>query len=166
MSLPSFDPLRALSELVRGGVRFVVIGGIAGRLWGSPSVTNDLDICYARDEENLRALGATLVALHARLRGAPRDVRFVVDARTLAGGSSFTFVTDAGNLDCLAEPVGTRGFDDLAQAAERVDLDGFSVLVVSLDDLIRMKRSSGRAKDRIELEVLGALRDEIERPAG
>jgi hypothetical protein len=29
-----------------------------------------------------------------------------------------------------------------------------------------MKRSSGRAKDRIELEVLGALRDEIERPAG
>jgi hypothetical protein len=36
------------------------------------------------------------------------------------------------------------------------------VPVASLDDLIRMKRAAGRPKDRIELEILGALRDEID----
>jgi len=33
----------------------------------------------------------------------------------------------------------------------------------SLEDVIRMKQAAGRPKDRIEIEVLGALRDEVER---
>ena len=37
------------------------------------------------------------------------------------------------------------------------------MLVVSIDDLIRMKRAAGRAKDLIEVEVLAAVRDELER---
>lgn len=32
-----------------------------------------------------------------------------------------------------------------------------------IDDLIRMKRASARPKDRIELEVLRAVRDERDR---
>lgn len=34
--------------------------------------------------------------------------------------------------------------------------------VASLEDLIRMKTAAGRPKDRVELETLGALRDELE----
>jgi hypothetical protein len=30
-------------------------------------------------------------------------------------------------------------------------------------DLIAMKRAAGRPKDRIELEILGALREELDR---
>lgn len=36
------------------------------------------------------------------------------------------------------------------------------VKLASLDDLIRMKRAAGRPKDRVEIEILGALRDEID----
>jgi hypothetical protein len=39
-------------------------------------------------------------------------------------------------------------------------LDGRTTLVASIDDLIRMKRAAGRDKDLIEVEVLGALREE------
>jgi hypothetical protein len=38
--------------------------------------------------------------------------------------------------------------------------EGLVLLVCDLDDLIRMKRATGRTKDRIELEVLAAVRDE------
>lgn len=164
MSLPAFDPLGTLAALLDAQVRFVVIGGFAARLWGSPSVTNDLDICFAGDNENLDALAQVLRGLGARLRGAPRDVAFRLDARTLAAGGTFTFVTTAGSLDCVAEPAGTRGFDDIHAGAVVMDLgDGVRVLVAGIDDLIRMKRAAGRPKDRIELEVLGALREEIDR---
>lgn len=163
MSLPAFDPLGAFRALVGGGVRFVLIGGLAGRLWGSPTVTNDLDICYSREPENLERLAATLVGLEARLRGVDDDVPFILDARTLAAGDSFTFVTTVGNLDILATPSGTEGFEDLVRAATEMDLGDVAVLVVDVEDLIRMKRAAGRPKDRVEVEVLVALRDELGR---
>ncbi len=156
-----YDPLAALRVLQRHGVRFVVIGGVAARLWGSPTMTNDLDVCYARDQGNLEALLASLQELKSRLRGVEDDVPFLLDARTLAHGQNFTFTTTVGSLDILGMPAGVRGFDELAANAAEFDLgDGLVVPVCDLDDLIRMKRAAGRPKDRIELEVLGAVREE------
>ncbi len=158
------DPQLALRTLDRHGVAFVLIGGLAGRAAGSPTVTNDTDVCYARDRRNLERLAAALIELQARLRGVEDDVAFIVDAKTLEAGGNFTFDTLAGALDILAEPAGTRGYDDLVANAMPVDLgDGLVVQICSLDDLIRMKRATGRPKDRIELEILAAVRDEADR---
>jgi predicted nucleotidyltransferase len=158
--MTAFDPLRALRVLTDHGVRFVVIGGIAGATHGSPSVTQDLDVCPERSSDNLARLAEALRSIHARLRGADEDVAFILDARTLAAGDHFTFATDAGDVDCLGVPAGTLGYDDLAAAAIEVDLDGLTVKVAAIDDLIRMKRAAGRPRDLAELEILGALRDE------
>jgi len=162
MTEPAFDPLRALRTLHLHEVRFVLIGGLGARLHGSPSVTNDTDICYERSAENLERLAEALRDLRARLRGAATDVPFLLEAKTLSAGDHFTFRTAAGNLDCLGAPAGVGGFDDLARGAEVFEVDGLSVSVASIEDLIRMKRAAGRPKDLIEVEVLGALRDEIE----
>lgn len=163
MSEPRFDPLRALRTLVEHGVRFVLIGGLAAAVRGSPVITGDLDICYARDEENLRALAGALRRLRARLRGVEEDVPFRPDAETLRSGDHFTFSTAVGPLDCLGTPAGTDGFADLDPSATDEDLDGLVVRVASLEDLIRMKRAAGRPQDLIALEWLSALRDELDR---
>jgi len=160
MNSGRFDAAAIVHALQGHGIDFVVIGGIAGQLWGSPTITQDLDICYSREKSNLERLASALRELKARLRGVKEVVPFRLDARTLAAGDSFTFTTDLGDLDCLGTPTGTNGYADLSQGAELVDLGGMKVLVTSLDDLIRMKRAAGRAKDRIELEILGAVRDE------
>jgi hypothetical protein len=158
-----FEYLDALETFAKHRVRFVVIGGIAGNLHGSTSLTQDVDICYARDEENLERLVKALGELRVRLRGAPLDVPFLLDARTLAMGDHFTFVADTGSVDVLGHPTGIPGgYEELERAADEMDLGGFSVKVASLDDLIRMKRAAGRPKDLAELEILGALRDEID----
>ena len=159
----AFDPLGALETLDRHGVKFVVIGAFAGRLLGSPSLTRDLDICYARDRENLEALASALQELHARLRGVKDDVPFRLDAKTLANGDSFTFLTDAGDLDVLGTPSGTAGYEELFRTAEEMELGGITVRIASIDSLIRMKRAASRPKDLIEVEVLSALRDEMDR---
>jgi hypothetical protein len=70
------------------------------------------------------------------------------------------FMTDGGPFDILGTPSGTGGFEDLARSATPMQLDGRTTLVASIDDLIRMKRAAGRDKDLIEVEVLGALREE------
>jgi len=162
MSEPAFDPIVGLRALVEYGARFVLIGGYAAALRGSPMMTGDVDICHARDRENLDRLAEGLQSLHARLRGAPADIRFLLDGRTLEAGDHFTFATDAGPLDCLATPAGTEGFADLDASATDEDLDGLVVRVASLDDLIRMKRAADRPQDRIAVEWLSALRDELD----
>jgi hypothetical protein len=163
MTSDDFDPELALRTLDRYGVRSVVIGGIAARLLGSPTVTRDTDFCYERTPENLERLAAALRELGAKLRGVDEEVPFLLDAKTLAAGDHFTFRTKAGDFDVLGTPAGVEGFDELVQRAEPFDIDGITVLVASIDDLIRMKRAAGRAKDLIEVEVLAAVRDELQR---
>ncbi len=55
------------------------------------------------------------------------------------------------------------GYETLLPNAIEIPVDGETIRVAGLDDLIAMKRAAGRPKDRIELEILGALREEIDR---
>ncbi len=89
---------------------------------------------------------------------------FLLDAITLAKGQNFTFTTDLGPLDVFGLVAGVRDFNELAVNAVQFDLgDGVVVPVCDLEDLIRMKRAAGRPKDRIELEIPSAVRQERER---
>lgn len=155
------DPLELLRELTRRGVDFVVIGGIAAVLHGSPRVTQDLDICFATDRGNLDALGGALVAVEARLAGVDEDVPFVADAETLRRVMVLTLDTRHGRLDVLAAPSGARPYAELRSAADRFDVGGLHVLVASIADLKAMKRAIGRPKDLAdiaELELIEARR--------
>lgn len=166
MSAQRFDFLTPLERLTLRKVRFVVIGGVAAVLHGSNVITGDLDICYARDEQNLERMALVLKELGATLRGAPKDIPFILDAKTLRKGDSFTFDTELGPIDILGTPSGMLGgYEELERGAEELELDGVTVKVASLDDLIRMKRSAGRPKDLLMVEELGALRDEIDAQA-
>jgi hypothetical protein len=158
---PRFDPLAVLRTFVDHAVRFVLIGGFAAAIRGSPVITGDVDICYGREDENLQRLAAALVELGATLRGAPSGVPFRLDANALRAGDHFTFSTAGGPLDCLGTPAGTDGFADLDSSATDEDLDGLVIRVASVDDLIRMKRAAGRPQDLIAVEWLAALRDEL-----
>jgi hypothetical protein len=159
-----FDPPAALRVLLAHGVKFVVIGGFGGVLLGSPSHTYDLDICYDRSKANLQPLAMALIELKAALRGAPAGLPFQLDAKTLQMGDSFTFDTEAGSLDCLGTPSGTKGYADLLQNASEIAVAAdIRVMVASIDDLLRMKRAAGRPKDLLAVEILSALKEEREK---
>jgi len=66
-------------------------------------------VCYARDRENLNRLATSLRSVHATLRGAPKDIPFLLDAETLHRGLNFTFETDIAPLDLLGEVRGVGG---------------------------------------------------------
>ncbi len=155
---PVFRPTRLLQRLVGGGVDFVVIGGVAVIAQASPRITKDLDICYSREDANLDALGAVLVAADAKLRGVDEDLPFAPDARTLRRTMILTLRTADGDIDLLVEPSGCPPYEVLRAGADRIEVEGLPVLVASIDDLIAMKRAAGRPQDLIDLEALEIAR--------
>lgn len=163
--LARFDPAEVLRRLDDAGVRFVIVGGLAAQSHGSPSSTDDLDICYARDPDNLRAIATVLEEIAAVRRGIPSDAPAMppLDARTLRAGGLFTLATRFGDFDLIADPDPGLDYEQLSARAVRATVYGIPLLVAGLDDLIAMKRAAGRPKDRVELEILGALREELDR---
>ena len=153
--------------LAKYGVEFLVIGGQAEYLFGSPRVTFDVDLCYRRTAANLEKLASALRELKPTLRGAPADLPFQIDARALALGSNFTFNTAYGPLDLLGwvEPHGD--YDRLISHAETYRLGDMELRTISLDDLIAVKEHIRRPKDRqslFQLKAIKRMREEGERP--
>jgi predicted nucleotidyltransferase len=153
--------LQIAEALQKHGVEFLVLGGEAAVLYGSPVPTYDTDLCYRRNPENLQRLADALREMHPTLRGAPPDLPFRLDAQSLALGSNFTFNTDFGPLDLLGwvEPLGT--YENLLPRAEQIAVGAQKLSVISLDDLIAIKRHINRPKDQVallQLEVLKRLR--------
>lgn len=48
--------ITAAQSLADAGVDFVIIGGWSAILQGSATTTNDLDVCYSRERDNLKNL--------------------------------------------------------------------------------------------------------------
>ena len=147
------DQIRILRRLRRYGVHFVLIGDLAAMAHGAVVSGADVSICHRRDRDNDERLMLALAGLGA----VPRP-----DGRTLKSGVRLAFSTDAGGLDVVAAPPGTNGFPDLdANAADLLVATGLMVRVAALDDLIRVRRSRADAVGA-ELEMLGAVRDELD----
>jgi hypothetical protein len=148
-----------LRALVESDIRFILVGGFAGTVLGSPRVTIDLDVVYARDRENLERLAGALEPLSPYLRGAPPGLPFRLDVATLERGLNFTLTTTAGDLDLLGEIAGGGNYDALAAHSTTLRVFGLDVMVVTLSRLIHLKRAAGRPKDLeaiAELELLQA----------
>ncbi len=148
----------SILRLLHGhGIKFVLIGGLAMQARGSSHLTRDVDVLYAREHKNLNLLVDTLNLVHPTLRGAPPDLPFHLDARTLSNTFNLTLVTDLGDLDLIGEIQGSS-FSEIWEGADTMELYDLPIRVASLDDLIHMKKVAGRPKDLVHIMELEALK--------
>jgi hypothetical protein len=150
---------KAIQVLCDAKVEFVVVGGLAATLHGSARVTYDLDICYARNRENLRRLALALAPFHPRPRGFPVGVPFVWDQTTLHNATILTLDTDIGEIDLLAEIAGLGDFDRVSHNSVAVKIFERQIQALDLEALIRAKKAAGRPKDIEAVNELQSLRE-------
>jgi predicted nucleotidyltransferase len=149
-----------LRRLRDAEVQFIIVGGFAGTVLGSPRTTVDLDVVYARDDRNLERLVRALEPLSPYLRGAPPGLPFQFDVPTLQRGLNFTLVTTLGDLDLIGDIAGGGTYEEVLPYCERLRVLGVEVDVVTLQHLVRLKRAAGRPKDLEAIAELEALLDE------
>jgi len=159
---PELAPERILAVLAAHGVRYVLIGGFAAVIHGSPYVTVDVDVVPELSQGNLQLLSDALRAMHARVwtSDEPDGIPFDHDGRSLAESSVWNLVTDHGRLDVTFVPSGTQGYGDLSRDAVHLTILGVETDVASLADVIRSKEAADREKDRLVLPVLRRILEE------
>ena len=157
----AFDPTELLRSLESAEVEFILIGGLAATIYGSPYVTTDADIVPSRGHENLNRLASVLKSLDARVRteGVPNGLPFDATGPLLEGVEILNLMTRHGNLGLTFVPSGTQGFADLSKNARTITIHGVSIRVASLADVIRSKEAANRERDRLVLPTLRKLLD-------
>lgn len=152
-----------LATLNEAGVRYLVVGGVAVVLHGHLRTTADLDLVVQLETEN------TLAAVSA-LASLDYEPRAPVAAEQLADPSAReTWIHEKGltvfslwsrRFPALAvdlfvsEPF---DFDETFERAVRVTLDETTVPVVSLEDLMALKRAAARPIDLADVDALNAI---------
>jgi hypothetical protein len=130
------------------GCRYLFLGKSGAVLLGFPDTTQDADIYAAKSPDNGEALVAALRELGFELT----DER---EAEVRRGKDFIQLKCGPFDLDLIFAPDGIEHFDEAW--ANRVVVDGFPV--THIDDIIRSKRATGRAKDRETLPRLESFRD-------
>jgi hypothetical protein len=154
MAKDVFDPYALLQALERQRLTYVVVGGLGRVIHGSDEITDGLDIVPSLREENVRRLGAALDDLNARRLDGKR----LVVERDLGRQPVLELQTDAGELKIVAEPAGTRGYDDLRRRATREPIGhGLRPSVASPDDHARMLAALDRQQDQVPLQTMQRL---------
>ena len=142
------------------GVECVIVGGLAATIHGSARLTQDVDLVYARTDENVRRLVAALKPHAPYLRGAPRGLPFEWSEVTVKRGLNFTLTSDIGDIDLFGEIVGGGDYQALLPHTLTVELFGCRCRCLDLPGLIRAKRAAGRPRDLDALAELEALFEE------
>ena len=152
----------ALELLARHGVEFIVVGGIAAILQGSPLTTQDLDVLYRTGQANLRRLAEVLDEMDASYADpAGRAIRPDVDR--LASMRVHLLTTRYGRVDLMRSVGHDLLYEHLIDRTRELEIGTYRVRVLELEAIIETKEQADRPKDRYQLPFLRQLLAELRR---
>jgi predicted nucleotidyltransferase len=147
-----------LQKLLNHNVDFVLAGGLACTVHGSPLVTQDIDICVAINDTQLLKLREALRDVTPRFRMNPNfKPSFLEHPKRGDELKNIYLETDLGVLDIISELQPVGAFEIVKQRSITIKLYGHPCHVVCLEDLIRIKETMSRPKDKETLLHLRAI---------
>lgn len=154
---------QVLAALEAGKVRYLVVGGVAVVLHGHLRTTADLDLVVELAPDNARRAMEALGRLGFRPRAPVAAEQFLdpqtrqawIDEKGLTVFSLWSDRLPGVEVDLFVkEPF---DFGPVHARAVRVPLDTTTVTVIAMEDLVAMKRATGRPIDLADVEALRAI---------
>ena len=154
--------LEFLLALAKQEVDFVVVGGVASKLYGSRRLTFDVDIVVDLEQASWERAVDVIWQRGGRPR-IPEPLERIRDIQNIHNwiaekdmrALTFRSPDGAAEVDVLVSEA--DDFQGLKQRATKIPVDGQLFRVASIADLIRMKTKAGRPQDLQDIEFLQAL---------
>ena len=133
-----------ISSLNSNRVRYLLVGGWAVAIHGYPRLTKDMDFLIAVDDENIDRLRKALLDFKAPITDMVRFKEI---------GSVFRMGRSPVQIDIINQASGID-FEECYPRRIFVKVEDIEISLISKEDLIVNKRSSGRSQDLADAEKL------------
>ncbi len=160
------DYLAIFRKLNEKGIKYIVVGGVAVNLHGIPRMTYDIDLLLDFEDENIKKF----LQLLKRWRFKPKLPVNIMDVakqdkRTEwiknKNMKAFNLVNPEwaiSEIDVIIDsPV---DYDKVQERVNHIILQGISIPVISIADLIKMKKVTDREQDKADIRYLRKLKNE------
>ncbi|MCK4905207.1 nucleotidyltransferase [bacterium] len=134
------DYKEMLEVLKEHDVDFILVGAYALAAQGYPRGTLDIDIWVAPTEINSKKTYKALAKFGAPLNDINEDT-------FKEKGVIFQIGVAPCRIDIITEISGEIEFEDAKKRSDQVEIEGISPNILSIEDLIKNKESTGRPKD-------------------
>jgi predicted nucleotidyltransferase component of viral defense system len=157
---------KIFKSLNKVGIKYIVVGGVAVNLHGYMRFTGDLDLLVMLDEENLQKMDKLMQKLDYTER-LPIPVLSLQNTDqvkkwlTKKNMKAYSFIPPKDNplqIDIVIEE--SLKFEKIAAKKIIKKIEDVSIPVVSIEDLIKMKKKSDRPQDIIDIKALNNLKKE------
>ncbi len=147
-------------ELNKEHIKYVVVGGVAVNLHGYLRFTGDLDLLLLLEDENLKKMGKLMKKLGYSER-LPVSVLSLSDKKQVKqwleekNMKAYSFTPPKNNplqIDIIMEE--SLKYDKIFANKVNKRIDDTVIPVISIEDLIKMKRRANRQQDLVDLEAL------------
>lgn len=156
---------RVFQALNEAKVKYLVVGGVAVNLHGYARFTGDLDLVLLLEENNLVQMKSVMDKLGYKERlpisvlslSNETHVQEWLDEKNM---KAFSFMPAKDNplqIDIIIEE--SLQFDQLRKNQIMKRISDVSIPVISMPDLVQMKKKANRAQDLMDLEALIQLKD-------
>lgn len=150
---------KVLRELNASGVRYIVAGGIAVNLHGVPRTTSDLDILILLEPSNISKLTNAMKKLGYKPRAPVKfaDINLEnlekwVQEKHMKAFSFRNLQVPYEEVDVILDR--PLDFEHAYKRVEFINAKNVSIPLVSIDDLMALKKHSGRLQDLSDIEAL------------
>ena len=152
-----------LREFQKQKVKYVLVGGIAINLLGSLRSTADMDILVKMSNENLGKIVTILKKKGYRVK-QPVDPMGIANEKTRYDWihnkhmKAFNFYKEdeLKEVDIIIES--PLSFEEVTKSAIKMKIDNMILSVISIDNLIKMKKNTGRSIDKLDIEELRKIK--------
>jgi predicted nucleotidyltransferase len=158
--------IEVLKKLNEKEVRYLIIGGVAVNLYGFPRLTFDLDLMLDLNDfksvsefvDSMNELGfKPVIPVKIEDFIDPENRKTWSQEKNMKVFSLYNPVKEIERVDVLVENY--INFSDAYERRKDIDAEGITLPLLSIDDLINIKKIANRKRDIIDIEALDKIKE-------
>ncbi len=160
------DYLAIFKKLSEKRIKYIVVGGIAVNLYGIPRMTYDTDLIIDMQDKNLKTFLTLLKNWGFKPKLPVNIMDFAKSEKRRdwiknKNMKAFCLVNPEWAMSEIDIVINTPlNYEKASKNIKYITLQDVSIPTISINDLIKMKKSSNRQQDKADIRYLKKSKDE------